>query len=348
MSDSRGVRRYVHPRSRGAALTIRAVMAAVSAALIFSLSPPAGSLEKVKIGEKVPDFSLPDTAGKTVNSADLTGKAAVLTFFKGGPNTSRTLKRIGRSHQANREKEIAYLGIYLGDKKPEEAKALAEKEGAAFPVLMGSYDVSATFGVKILPTTVFVDQAGIIIHAIHLAPSELEEETNAYALVALGEKTKEDVEMVLHPQEAGALSEEEQKARKFHTQAMIMMDRGLKDLAVKKLKAALELDPGFCDARLLLGHTYLDDGQVEEARAEFDYVIKCDPTSNEAKVGLGMVHARQGELEQAVEYFQSALQLNPYPERAYYELGRVYEKQGDLAQAVESYKKALKRLLGNQ
>lgn len=309
---------------------------------------PAGAFENVKIGDAMPAFSLPDTAGGTVASGDLAGKAAVIVFFRKGPSTAKALKRIERSYQASKEKAVGYYGIYLGKEGADAAKALAEEGGATFPVLVGTEEVYAAFGVKALPSTAFFDTGGKLVHQVNLAPFDLEQETTEYVLVALGEKTAQEAEMILRPQEAAPVSEDEAKAQKLYGVAMLLMERGHHEKAVIKLKEILELDPGFCDAHIQLGHVYLDDGQVEDAIGEFSYVIKCDPNSNDAKLGLGMAYAKKGENEKAMEYFQGALLLNPQPERVYYEMGKVHETKGELDKAVENYKLALKRLLGSQ
>ena len=57
-----------------------AAFAAVSALTL--MLAPAAAFEKVKVGDTLPGFSLPDTAGGTVSAADLAGKAVVLVFFK--------------------------------------------------------------------------------------------------------------------------------------------------------------------------------------------------------------------------------------------------------------------------
>jgi tetratricopeptide (TPR) repeat protein len=207
---------------------------------------------------------------------------------------------------------------------------------------MGGEEIYAAFGVKALPSTGFFDKAGILIHEVNLAPFDLEDEANQYVLVALGEQTAQEAEMILRPQEAAPLSAEETKAQKV----VVLMDRGMKEKGVAKLKEVLELDPGFCDAHIQLGHVYLEEDKVEDAIGEFTYVIKCDPNSNDAKLGLGMAHAKKGEHDKAMEYFQSALKLNPRPERVYYEMGKVHESKGELDKAVENYKLALAQLLG--
>jgi tetratricopeptide (TPR) repeat protein len=320
--------------------------AAALLAVMLCLPPIAASFENVKKGDTIPAFSLSDTAGGTVSSGDLGGKAAVIVFFRKGPSTAKALKRIERSYQASKDKAVGYYGLYLGKGGAEGAKALAGEGGATFPILVGNQEVYGAFGVKALPATAFFDKEGKLVHEINLAPFDLEQEASEYVLVALGEKTAQEAEMILRPQEAAPLSAEELKAQKVYGIATLLMDRGHREKAVAKLREVLELDPGFCDAHIQLGHVYLEDGQVEDAIGEFSYVIKCDPNSNDAKLGLGMAHAKKGEADKAMEYFQSALQLNPRPERVYYEVGKVYEGKGDLDKAVENYKLALKRLLG--
>lgn len=306
---------------------------------------PAAAFEKVKLGDKFPPTTLKDTAGAEVKIEP--GPARVLILFKEGASTENALKRVGKSWAATKEKGVLYHGIYLGKDKPEAAKALAPAD-AGFPILMGTEELYGALGVKALPTTVWIDKAGTIVHEVNLAPFDLEIETSEYALVALGEKKAEDAELAIRPQEGPVASAEEKEAKKMYGLAMVLMERGMKDKAVAKLQEILKIDPGFCDAHILLGHVYLEDGKIDEAVKEFEYVMKCDPTSNDAKVGLGMAHAKKGETDKAIEYFQAALKLNPKPEKVYYEMGKAYEKKGDLALAVENYKLALKRLFGNQ
>jgi len=213
---------------------------------------------------------------------------------------------------------------------------------------MGTEELYGALGVVVMPDIVWIDKAGKVVHEETQVAFDLELITSEYAQVALGEKKAEDADLAIRPQEGPTASAEEKEARKMYGLAMVLMERGLKDKAVAKLQEILKIDPGFCDAHILLGHTFLDENKIDEAITEFTYVIKCDPTSNDAKVGLGMAHARKGETDKALEYFEAALKLNPKPEKVYYEMGKAYEKKGDLGKAVESYKLALKRLFGNQ
>ena len=324
----------------------RVLPALLALAVMVALAVPARSFTKLKPGEKMPAFSLKDTAGADVGFTP--GPATIMVFFKEGPNTANAFKRVGRSWAAMKDKGVVYLGVYLGKGTPEEAKGLADTEGAGFPVLMGTEELYGTLGVVAMPDVVWIDKAGVLIHEENQIAFDLELITTEYAHVALGEKKAEDAELAIRPQQASAPGNESKEARKLYGLAMVLMDRGMKEKAVAKLQEILAIDPGFCDAHILLGHSYLDDGKADEALTEFTYVIKCDPTSNDAKVGLGMAHSKKGDVDKALEFYQAALRLNPKPEKAYYEMGKAYEKKGDLPKAIESYKLALTRLFGKQ
>ena len=309
--------------------------------------PPPAAFEKVKLGDKFPPTALKDTAGAEVKIEP--GPAQVIILFKEGASTANALKRVGKSWAAMKDKGVVYLGIYLGKGKPEAAKALADPVARRLPDPDGHRRaLRRPRRRRRCRRRSGSTRPATIVHEVNLAPFDLEIETSEYALVALGEKKAEDAELAIRPQEGPAASAEEKEAKKMYGLAMVLMERGMKDKAVAKLQEILKIDPGFCDAHILLGHVYLEDGKIDEAVKEFEYVMKCDPTSNDAKVGLGMAHAKKGETDKAIEYFQAALKLNPKPEKVYYEMGKAYEKKGDLALAVENYKLALKRLFGNQ
>ena len=325
----------------------RFLPAVLALAALVALAFPAHGFNKVKIGDKMPAFTLKDTAGADAGFAP--GQAHVIVFFKEGPNTANAFKRVGKSWAAMKDKGVRLPRRLLRQGQAGGGQGPRRDRGnAGFPILMGTEELygdarrrghaGGRLGRQGRRAGPRGDQIAFDLELI----------TNEYALVALGEKKAEEAELAIRPQEGPAASAEEKEAKKMYGLAMVLMERGMKDKAVAKLQEILKIDPGFCDAHILLGHTFLDDGKVDEAIAEFTYVIKCDPTSNDAKVGLGMAHAKKGDTDKALEYFQSAIKMNPKPEKVYYEMGKAYEKKGDLAKAVESYKLALTRLFGKQ
>jgi len=67
----------------------------------------------LEIGQKAPDFSLPDTKGNTVSLADYRGQKVVLYFYPrdNTPGCTRQACAFAGLYQAFREKNVQVIGI---------------------------------------------------------------------------------------------------------------------------------------------------------------------------------------------------------------------------------------------
>lgn len=119
--------------------------------------PPAPA-----VGHPAPDFSVRDTTGKTFKLSELRGTPVVLNFWATWcPPCQAELPEL----QAGSERlagQVAIIGVNQGE-TPEEVKALADQLGLTFQMpLDETMDVSRAYSVRSLPTTFFVDRAGVI------------------------------------------------------------------------------------------------------------------------------------------------------------------------------------------
>lgn len=112
-------------------------------------------------------------------------------------------------------------------------------------------------------------------------------------------------------------------------------------------KAATETFPGCIRAKNNLGHVYLQQGKVEDAKASFE-AAKAIQDNATVKANLGAVALAQGDLKTAEELLTSAMSAGDAPS---YNLGIIKIKQGDYAAAVNyfgnkaSFNAALAQLL---
>jgi tetratricopeptide (TPR) repeat protein len=147
--------------------------------------------------------------------------------------------------------------------------------------------------------------------------------------------------------EAISQAEEVLKMSPDHLGALLVLaqaqaQKGRRDLAIGYLTRAVELNKDNPMARASLrlalihhnlGSLYLDQGQTEQAIAEFRQALAIDPTNADTLHLLGNALARQGHLDEAIQTYRQALRLVPDFPEAYQDLYRAYEGQGDHARA---------------
>jgi tetratricopeptide (TPR) repeat protein len=70
-------------------------------------------------------------------------------------------------------------------------------------------------------------------------------------------------------------------------------------------------------------------------------MLAQNPRDSFARYGLAMEHANQGELEQAVAEYHTLLEHNPDYAAAYFHGGQALEKLGRIEDAGEMYRKGI-------
>ena len=79
--------------------------------------------------------------------------------------------------------------------------------------------------------------------------------------------------------------------------------------AVSTAQAGLTRHPSYLSARVTLGRSLLELGDLDAAYRELSDVIKQAPENLAAIRGLAELHRRRGELPEALEQFKSAFEL---------------------------------------
>ena len=119
----------------------------------------------------------------------------------------------------------------------------------------------------------------------------------------------------------GGVASSVAEANEYFEKAMLFLKSQM-DLTRGRqmLDRALELDPGFAEARGWYGFLYVlrmevgesnDSGLLYRAEEEIRRALKDDPNSGQAHSALGVVHFYRGRMEPARDEFQLAHKLNP-------------------------------------
>ena len=90
-----------------------------------------------------------------------------------------------------------------------------------------------------------------------------------------------------------------------------------------------------------LGVTYQKQGQLSQAKKEYEKVVQLDPLNVETHNNLGLIYKDMEELDAAMEEYQKAISIDPDHWKAHHNLGVVFYLKGDLERASAEYKLAL-------
>jgi glutaredoxin-dependent peroxiredoxin len=105
---------------------------------------------KIKVGEKAPDFTLPDTDKQPRSLSEFLGKKIVLAFFVGAFTSTCTKEMCEFRDSMARliDLNAQVIGISVND--PFSNKAFAEKNRLPFPILNDyKREVTKTYGLEL-------------------------------------------------------------------------------------------------------------------------------------------------------------------------------------------------------
>lgn len=124
------------------------------------------------------------------------------------------------------------------------------------------------------------------------------------------------------------LEKDKRNAQAYFMRGMIARDKGDTTGAIKEMQLAVQMDPDYYNAYILLG----DMSAAQNNPLAVDFyanALKIQPTSIEALYHLGMYYQNTQQTQLAVNTYLSILQLNPMHFDAHYNLGYVYTFQTD-------------------
>jgi tetratricopeptide (TPR) repeat protein len=107
--------------------------------------------------------------------------------------------------------------------------------------------------------------------------------------------------------------------------------------AIKSLREALNLDPGYLPARLKLAECLRASAQWGESEILYRAILKERPDSAEAYYGLGKVQTARHDVHAAIDSYHAACKLFPEFGAAYYVLALAYQTLGEEKKAQDEF-----------
>jgi peroxiredoxin len=113
------------------------------------------------VGQRAPDFTLSDAAGKTVHLADLRGRAVLLFFFSPFGDSPAVAKHLGSLHQKYPDQALTILAL---DPSTEHQPGIDfARRTFTYPLLLDAYPQFEAYGIYRIPTLILVDPEGKVV-----------------------------------------------------------------------------------------------------------------------------------------------------------------------------------------
>ncbi len=149
-------------------------------------APSASSTESsvpvgIEVGERAPNFTLPDLNGKSVSLSDFRGHVVILDFWASWcPPCRASMPQLQRYYEEFKDRGLVLVGVSL-DRSAEDARSFLEAKGyhdliPLWGSVSASQSVAREYGISWIPHTFVLDKDGVIRfsdHSMHLTESFL-------------------------------------------------------------------------------------------------------------------------------------------------------------------------------
>lgn len=132
----------------------------------------------------------------------------------------------------------------------------------------------------------------------------------------------------------------------YYSRGVWYLKENKPELAISEFDRALQLKPGFIEARINRAIIYSRQGAFEQAILEYGRIIEASPRTFEAYNNRGNIYGRQGKFAQAIADFSAAIKINPWYANSYYNRAITYLSMKEYKKSLADFRKA--ELFGRQ
>lgn len=111
--------------------------------------------------------------------------------------------------------------------------------------------------------------------------------------------------------------------------------------AEEEFRVALEIDPGYVNARVNLGLTLLYQERYDEARDQYMRCLELQPNACDCRMGLGVLSLNKKDWADARAHFEKLIQICPDDPHGFYNLGYSQLQLSRCQDAYNSFVSAL-------
>ena len=124
-------------------------------------------IQHIKV--EIPEFQFTDKDGNTITNQDFIGRYTIFDFWNTGCGVCfqkfPKLEELYRKYGSNKNVFIYAVNVKLPRDKEGVSFEIISEKGYSFPTLQSGQaeDAKNIFGVKVYPTTIVLNQSGIIV-----------------------------------------------------------------------------------------------------------------------------------------------------------------------------------------
>lgn len=314
--------------------------------ILFS---PVSHAINIPAGEPAPDFKLTSLDGEKYSLSEKDGKITVIIYWRTEHKRSLlALKDATKVLDKLKGKDIRVISIVSENDTQALVKTTFSENEIEFPVVVDyERQFYSDYGIRVYPTTIIIDNQGVIAHSIPGHPLIYKQLFEGYLKKALGEIDEAMLNKMLSPKNK-EIDPNTLDALRQYNLAMKFIKSGMVGLATDSAKRAVAAKPDLLKSHILLGFLYLELNEPDNALGSFNKALELNPNSNDAKTGQGGALVMKGDLDKAIEILKSAAIANPYVQMTYYELGKAFELKGEKDKSLQMYKKAIEKVIHKQ
>ncbi len=122
-----------------------------------------GDSSTATIGDKAPDFTLPNLDSESISLSDFSGKPVFINFWRINCSPCREeMPHLQAVYDESRGEDLVMLNINIGD-SATSIKQFLQGSGLSIPVLLDTnITVARVYGIPGTPTAFFIDRDGLI------------------------------------------------------------------------------------------------------------------------------------------------------------------------------------------
>lgn len=304
-------------------------------------------LRGLKAGDPVPPFKVKGSDGKTIEKENLKGKVILLLFVRAEQDTSlEVLKEAQRLESENIDSDLYVLAVFSKALSEDYFQQLASELGLAFPILLDqNRKMYGEFGLIVTPTTLLIDENGILRYEFHTIPPSFDRKLHIHTDYLLKKISREEHDALLARvnQTRSRVKETLETRLAF---IRILLEREEYELALQTLahEASEETAAYRYEIATLYGQAYLALGHAQEAAKYLDPLAgdsSCPPAFKEV---LARLEIHRGNYQIAEALLLEVLKSPFDKSRAFFLLGQVYERMNQPEKALSCYRQALESL----